>query len=527
MICGLSVVVSLRLFSPRVKCSGSTNVSAVNEELFEAKQRSKFPRQILISPQPLKISDKPEDVALAQKIDEIIDKSELSNARWGVFVVSLKDGRVLVGKDSRKLFNPASIQKTLTAIVALDKLGADFRWKTHIYGQNQIESDGTLNGDLTIYGEGAPDFDEVSLNELANQIQAKGLKQIKGNIVGDDSYFKGDELGDGWTWNDLQWYYAAEASALTYKENQTGVYTDENGKVTAPTDYVHIQNGMKPLEDGKKEAYGIKRGLADNEVYVWGNGTKASGKLAVHNPALWAAKSFKEILEKKGITVEGDAKSVNWKTPDRPQVENMNELASVESKTLAEIVQRMNKRSVNLYAELILRTLGKKFGDTAPNDNFQLQEVRGDDSAGASVIKKFLTENKVATDELQIHDGSGLSRLDFITPEAFGRALIYAAKANFSDVFKDSLPIAATDGTLGGRLGGVKGNILAKTGTITYVNSLAGYALTEDEVLAFSIIVNNVTRKRDGSGVIDQIATSLIKRQNAKDQNNNTNSAGQ
>ncbi|MCA1639734.1 MAG: D-alanyl-D-alanine carboxypeptidase, partial [Acidobacteria bacterium] len=187
------------------------------------------------------------------------------------------------------------------------------------------------------------------------------------------------------------------------------------------------------------------------------------------------------------------------------------ELASIESKTLAEIVNRMNKHSVNVYGELILRTLGKKFGYIAPDESRQIQEIRGDDSAGASVIKKWLREQKVATDEIQIRDGSGLSRLDFVTPEAFGRALIFAAQSNFADVFKDSLPIAGTDGTLGGRLWKAKGKILAKTGSITFVNSLTGYAQApNNETFAFAIICNNVTRKSDSSRIIDAIAGSLL-----------------
>jgi D-alanyl-D-alanine carboxypeptidase/D-alanyl-D-alanine-endopeptidase (penicillin-binding protein 4) len=105
-----------------------------------------------------------------------------------------------------------------------------------------------------------------------------------------------------------------------------------------------------------------------------------------------------------------------------------------------------------------------------------------------------------------------LSRLNFITPEAFGRALVYAAQSNFADTFYNSLPIAGTDGTLGGRLWNVKGKILAKTGSITYVNSLAGYAQKEDgEIFAFAIIGNNITRKNDSSRLIDKIAASLVK----------------
>jgi D-alanyl-D-alanine carboxypeptidase/D-alanyl-D-alanine-endopeptidase (penicillin-binding protein 4) len=223
------------------------------------------------------------------------------------------------------------------------------------------------------------------------------------------------------------------------------------------------------------------------------------------------SESSERILRKKGITIDAEAKSVDWKTENKLDVANGVELASVDSKTLAEIVKRMNKHSVNLYSELLLRTLGKRFGETAPDESRQIQEIRGDDSAGAAVIKKWLTENKVAADEIQIHDGSGLSRLNFVTPEAFGRALVFAAQSNFADVFKDSLPVAATDGTLGGRLGRVKGKVLAKTGSITYVNSLAGYAqASKNEIFAFAIISNNITRKKDSSRIIDAIAASLV-----------------
>src|ERR1044072_2837924 len=126
---------------------------------------------------PLQVSQKPEDVALAKKIDELIEKSEFSNARWGVFAVSLQDGRVIVARDAQKLFPPASVQKILTSSVALDKLGADFRWKTRVLSEKQIE-DGTLGGDLVLYGQGAPDFSAEGVENLVAQLQSKGLKKI-------------------------------------------------------------------------------------------------------------------------------------------------------------------------------------------------------------------------------------------------------------------------------------------------------------------------------------------------------------
>ena len=483
---------------------------------------------------PLVVSEKPEDVALCAKINEAIEKSQFSNARWGVFAASLKDGRVVCSRDGRKLFNPASIQKTLTAIVALDKLGGDFRWKTSAYAANQIGADGALDGDLILYGQGAPDFDTAAMENLISQLQAKGLKKINGNVIGDESYFRGDTIGDGWTWNELQWYYGAEASALSFNDNQAFINV-ENGEPRTSTDYIQVKMGKPPEESNANnsanvEASGIKRGLSNNEFYVWGNSKNFGARVAVHDPAKMAAKSFKESLEKKGIVIGGELKSRDWKSDEKTDTANLNELASVESKTLAEIVKKMNKHSVNLYAEIILRTIGKKFGDTVPGEIQKPQNVRGDDTAGALLVKQWLTEHHVATDELQIYDGSGLSRLDFVTPESFGRAFIFAAQSPYGSVFADSLPIAATDGTLGGRFGKAKGKIIAKTGTITFVNSLAGYAASKTgETFAFAVIVNNETRK-GVVGTIDKAVMILAgedeeAEKEAGNQNKNLNSA--
>lgn len=473
---------------------------------------------------PLEISTRADDARLCGNINQTIEQSEHANARWGVFVLSLKDGRVVCARDGRRLFNPASIQKVLTAIVALDRLGADYRYKTSALAAKQIDAEGILNGDLTVYGTGAPDFDSEQLDELIKRLQAKNLKRIKGGVVGDASYFKGASNGDGWTWNDLQWYYGAEASALSFRENQAAVFMDTNGRAAVSSDFMRVRGEIKPTEKGQTAAFGVSRGLEDNELYVWGNGKKAYGRMSVHNPALWTAKVLKETLEKRGIIVDGEAKSVDWTTDNRTDAANLSELAAIESKPLGELVQRMNKRSVNLYGELFLRTLGKKFGTEAPDESREIQELRGDDAAGAALVKKWLKEKNVAVEDIQIRDGSGLSRLDFVTPEAFGRALVFAAKSDYGQVFADSLPIAGTDGTLGGRLGSVKGKILAKTGTITFVSSLTGFAqATGDEIYAFAIVGNNITRKNDGSRLVDKIAASLVeidKNDNANAENN-------
>lgn len=454
---------------------------------------------------PLEISQRPEDLELCKKINSTIDGSEFANARWGVIAISLKDGRVACARDGQKLFNPASIHKLLTSVVALDKLGPNFRWRTKVMTGKEIVN-GEIEGDLVLHGEGAPDFDSAALEKLVSDLQAKGLRRIKGNVIGDESFFKGDSIGDGWAWGEIQWYYGAEASALTFNENQAEI-TLSGGRPKANTDFVETSGEIKP--GGDPEAVGLKRGLGDNKVYAWGNGQNLEAKIAVTNPALWAAKSLKTELEKRGIKVDGEARSVDWKSGVKP--ESGIELAKVESATLAEMIRKMNKDSVNLYAELILRTLGKKFGEEAPDENPKFQKLRGDDSAGATYIEKWLRENKIASGDFQVHDGSGLSRLDMISPEIIGRALIFAAQSKFANEFKDSLPVAGQSGTLKGRLQNVSGRVLGKTGSMTYVNSLAGYAnSSKGETFAFAIICNNETRKADSNALIDSITTTLI-----------------
>ncbi len=454
---------------------------------------------------PLEISTSTKDVALCRTLVQEIEISEFSRARWGMVVIGLNDGRIVCGKETQNLFIPASIQKLLTSIVALDKLGGDFRAKTSVYSKSKILG-GAIKGDLFLYGRGASDFDDAAIASLVSQLKKKGLKKIGGDVIGDESYFKGDSLGDGWTWNDVQWYYGAAASALSINGNQATISL-QNGRPRSDSKFVELSGEVKPIED--IEAIGLKRELGTNKVYVWGNGKALDARIAISNPALLAAKILKEQLETQGITVAGDARSVDWKSDKTIDTKTAVELASIESKTLSETIREMNNDSVNLYAELILRELGKKFGIEAPEEDPKFQKLRGDDLSGAAVIKKWLKDNNVATEEIAIHDGSGLSRLDSVTPEAFGRALVFAAQSKFADVFKDSLPIAGSSGTLRGRLRNVSGKVLAKTGSIQYVNSLAGYAESKNEVYAFAVICNNDTSKNGSAPVIDKIATIL------------------
>jgi D-alanyl-D-alanine carboxypeptidase/D-alanyl-D-alanine-endopeptidase (penicillin-binding protein 4) len=484
--------------------------------------------------QPFVVSNSSSASGLGRKLDRLIDESEFAKARWGIFVTSLRDGRVLYARDADKAFAPASNQKLYTTAVALDLLGADYRWRTSVYAASQPDKNGTIAGDLSLYGRGAPDLsssterDEprASLDQLAEQLYSRGVRRVRGDIVGDESYFRGDPLGDGWLWNDVQWYFGAEVSALSINDNEVNVSVtpaskaDETAaiKLKPETAYIHVENDTTTAERGAPSSIGITRGLSDNNLRVWGDfpvgGRVVGARISVHQPALWAATLFLDALKRRGIKVEGSARVVDARENKKEagvETEHAVELAAVTGKTLGQIARLTNKESINLYAELILRTLGKERGMSAPTSDPKKMRTRGDDEAGIAVVRQWLAGHGIAIDSLALHDGSGLSRLDLVTPEATARLLVAMTKSPLAEVFRDSLPVAGRDGTLKFRLRSApSGRIVAKTGTLTYINSLSGYVTTDDdELLAFSIICNDETEAESSTRTLDAIAASL------------------
>jgi serine-type D-Ala-D-Ala carboxypeptidase/endopeptidase (penicillin-binding protein 4) len=474
------------------------------------------------------VSKQPQDTALAQQIDRTIDESDLAQARWGVFVMSLSDGRVLYSRNGDKLFTPASNMKIYTTAAGLDLLGADYRWRTSVYADKQPDSNGVVDGDVTLFGRGDPGLDsnrKDGLPGLALELWQHGVRRVRGNLIGDESYFRGEMYGLGWQWNDVQWYFGAEPSALTIDANAMELTIAPGSKfgnaatvkLQRENRYFHLTNNTTTGERAAPASIGINRGLSDNEIRVWGEfpagGRGFTAYLSVYNPALWSATLFKEALLAQGITVDGEPRSRDFRSAEGERFDPQKafEIAFAEGRTLGEIVHQTNKESNNLYAELILRTLGKERGTTAPDPDPRKNRERGDDEAGVAVVKSWLDRNSIPTNGLAIRDGSGLSRLDLVTPEATARLLVAITKTNSAAVFHDSLPIAGRDGTLKPRLLREAGKVFAKTGTLTYDHSLSGYATTKNgEVLAFSILCNDATGHSDPVRLIDEIARLLV-----------------
>ncbi len=466
----------------------------------------------------------------AKRIDQLIDESGFASARWGVSVISLSDGATLYSRNADRLFTPASNMKIYTTAVALDLLGADYRWRTSVYADKPLDTSGTVQGDLILYGRGAPDLvshnrnnKQSSLDQLADDLYARGIKRVQGNIVGDESYFRGNSLGDGWQWNDVQWYFGAEASALSIDGNEVDVNVVPSSSAKEPPTvrssdvgaYVTVQNRMAAGKSSMRPTIGMNRGLSDNKITVWGElppGSRGFGaRISVHKPALWTAHLFRDALKRRGISIDGQAlgRDSQVAPSQRFNPAQAVELASVSSAPLSDITRITNKESNNLFAELILRTLGRERSAMLKTPGPPGREL-GDDEAGAAIVRLWLGRAGVSTTGLAIHDGSGLSRLNLVTPESTARLLIAVSKTASGEIFKQSLPISGKDGTLAGRLKSVSERVIAKTGSLTYDNSLSGFATSpEGKVFVFSILCNDQTGRGNSIRLIDDI-TALI-----------------
>ncbi len=451
---------------------------------------------------------------LKSKIDDLVATSPaLANAYVGLQVVSLTDGHVVYERNQDRLLAPASNMKLFTTALALTRLGPQYRLTTQICASRPIDADGTLNADVVFVGGGDPslsgrtypyqnhstssgDFSFRAVDEMVNQLVAKGLKRIRGDIVGDDRRYPWAPYADGWTFGDAMWEYGAPVSALILDDNSFAVTIRPAARagdpaqlfLAPPFEYFSIDNRVRTQESGERRIE-IDRKSNGRQVHLWGSipigDTGVTQLLAVDDPALYAAEVLRDALIRRGISIHGKAVARHRMSDDafnpdqaRPRVV----LAQRSSPPLAELLQVIDKVSQNLHAEVILREVGavaKHFGSR---------------DAGLSELRDFLTEIGISKDDYRFTDGSGLSRSTLVTPAAITKLLIYMYKSGNRDTFVDLLPIAGFDGTLQKRFADhpEARAIRAKTGTLGHVRANSGYIDSPAYgPLAFSFLINN------------------------------------
>ncbi len=458
---------------------------------------------------------------LQSRILSSLQQADLRRGHVGVKIVSLDSGRTFFEQNSEKYFMPASNMKVFTVAAALQKLSPNFRFATSVYADELPDSNGTIRGDLSVFGRGditiSSSFNDgdyfKGLDELAEKIVGAGVKKIEGSLIGDESYFTGNAIPDGWEWDDLQWYYGAEISALSVNDNAVDLSVKPGSNEGAPcavqilpvNKFVRTINTCKTSSARQKRELKIHKRLDQNIIEISGTmpagDTGFSGYVSVTHPADVFIELLRQRLEAKGVTITGQsrvAKTIKQNTSAKI------EIAKLESTPLSIIAAKTLKPSQNLYTETLLWTLGEELG--AKDTNSKSVEK------GVSVVQNFLREIGVPSDSVIQYDGSGLSRHNLVTPAAVVAVYTYMSKSPYAAVWENAQTVGGIDGTLKNRFKqtNAEGNVRGKTGTIDQVSSLSGYVTSASgEKFVFSIIVNGVNSLAVRKDTIDKIVVAL------------------
>jgi D-alanyl-D-alanine carboxypeptidase/D-alanyl-D-alanine-endopeptidase (penicillin-binding protein 4) len=488
---------------------------------------------------------------LPARIGAILAEPDLARGYWGIEIVSLKTGKVLYVQNGDRLFTPASNTKLFTTAAALALIGPDYKFRTSVETNGNLDRHGRLNGDLLLIGRGDPnlsgrelpydlrtqrnDHPIKVLEDLADSLVQKGVKYVDGDLVADDSYFAFERYGEGWSQDDLVWGDGAPVSALAINDNVVFVNilpADRPGdrafvSIVPFADYYRVDNRIITTPAGTGRRIFFNREPGSTSLTLWGempiDDQGANQALAIEDPAAFASELFRSLLEKRGITVYGRQKahhtelaglstfSVTATAEARgggndlvhPNLPNQTlVLANYESKPLIEDIRVINKVSQNLHAEILLRLLAREKG-TAPTVGNGLEVLRG-----------FMNKVGVSNDQYVFYDGSGLSRQNLVTPHAMVELLEYASKQSWGKEFRETLPLAGVDGSLADRFKGTisQGRVYAKTGSLGGVKTLSGYATTNHgDQVAFSILSNNSNASaKKITDAIDAIIDSVV-----------------
>jgi len=477
------------------------------------------------------------------RVDAALNEAHAQKALWGILVTDRDTGEILYELNADRFFTPASNAKIITTSLALATLGPTYQFRTTLESAGRFADDGRLLGDLVLVGRGDPDLSnrkfpyagkvehegpaEKVLAQMADDAIAKGLKQIDGDIVADDSYYPYDPYPPGWSVGDLYFTFGAPVSAIAFNDNSISVEVSPGIRAGDPASATvepaaAIRTFGHELTtgavDGKPE-FGVVSQPGPRFLLLRGSipvgHTPMKLDLAMPDPAETAALALKQIFEARGVRITGtirvrhaappeiypDAEVVLGPAPV-PRAPDTIVFAVHISPPLSEIVRVTNKVSQNLHAELLLRAVAhekKGFGVT---------------DAGIWAEQDFLKTVGVADGDVVFTDGSGLSRDDLVTPRAMVQLLRFDALQSWGADYIGTFPIAGVDGTLETRLKDTvaSSRIQAKTGALDHVRAISGFATTlRGERLIFSIFGNNnPQRGRDATVAADAIAVAMV-----------------
>lgn len=452
---------------------------------------------------------------VSPEVKQLIKHNSVDNAYWSLTVRD-STGKVLESYNTEKLIRPASNLKLLTAATVLDELGPDYTFKTRMYGMGNQVGD-IWQGSIVFRGVGDPSisgtfYDDDRLYVLDKFYQAlkeQGITRISGNLIGNDAYFDSKPYPDGWSWDDLSFYYAVPINALSFNNNTVDLTVYARGNVgdepaiewfPFDTDYVEFVNNqtITPANATYNEYY--QRLLGTNTIILESTlprGYVEKEELSITNPPLYFLDTIKKYFEDGGIEIDGhlivESNVHDWNTSSYKQ------LGMHQSHPLGDLIEQLNKESSNFYAEMLLKA--------AAAEHFKTQ---GTTDLGISLIESFSASIGINTSDISISDGSGMSATNLISTRDLSTLLVAMRRHQYFDSFRNSLAIAGRDGSLEHRFHNSKleGQIRAKTGYISGVRALSGYLKTKsNKTLIFSIATNHYTVD---TSHIDSIHESIL-----------------
>ncbi|OJW70831.1 MAG: D-alanyl-D-alanine carboxypeptidase/D-alanyl-D-alanine-endopeptidase [Candidatus Amoebophilus sp. 36-38] len=483
-------------------------------------------------------------LGLITENQEIVDKKIFKNASISFYAINLNTNQVIRSINPHASLIPASSLKLLTTATGLEILGEDFKFQTTLRYDGEIDAEGTLQGNIYIQGGADPTlgskmfkkhyYEPNFIKVWVHAIRDKGIKRIKGAVVGDPHLYDDYQVPATWAVEDLGNDYGAGCGGLSIFDNIYEVLfiSDQNNKGQPVIfrisphlpEEVQIINKVSQGGDTRNICvYGLPY---QNTRIIQGTVTPKEGsffvKGSIPDPAYWAAYSLSRELEKHGIKaglkpttirrekhnflqkeqIKNESKPSN-QIENEEKVENL--LTSIHvsySPALKSIVAVTNRESNNLYAEHILNHIGLKISG------------KWDTVSGIKALTDFWHLAGIDTLGMFLQDGSGLSRYNAITTKHLVEVLCYMRVSNNFDAFYHSLPIAGETGTLKNLFtkAPLKGNLKAKTGIMRKVLSYTGYCTNiRAEEIAFSLVVNNYHGTPNEARMeIEKMLTALV-----------------
>ncbi len=409
----------------------------------------------------------------------------LAGAHVGALVVDARSGAVVFSQNAEGSFQPASTLKLIVGVAALDLLGADYSFETDALTDGTVQN-GTLHGRLYLRGGGDPTLDENALDDAATTLRAQSIASVDGGLIADDSHFDAPVYPPGWVIDDLAQDYAAPVSGLSFDDNAVAISLDPGATVGSPVriattpsvPQTFLENDATTGAPQSQDTTALDA-LNDGTTRVTGSYplSAAPGELdaAIRAPALFTLDRFRQTLATHGIAAQGSSTGA---TPQSARV-----LWRHRSVPMRELLARMWLPSDNLLAESLLEELGT--ASQGAND----ARARGITRENA-----WMQTQGVDLHSLTIVDGSGLSQYDRATPLALVTLLRNAWNAPNRDTILAALPVAGVRGTLKSAFAGtpLAGTVIAKTGSMSHVRTLAGFLTTADgRTLVFALLVED------------------------------------